>query len=198
MDVLWFIGGVVLVVGTYLAVQAWRTHVPDGWIIGPLIDGKNLSYLMPMRPLIRGTGWFVGIPPFAHMHYATKNGQVKRHITIRYKVEGLITCRERPDLPASMSFHFQREGDNWSARGKYETYRWYSKQELPLTPGEHVAHINLNHDEWINVQGPDTTEQFEDAVKHMARVGIVFGSAGGRGHGVLGPATFELLDWSAE
>lgn len=126
-------------------------------------------------------------------------------IHIRYRIEARpgskFIASEHPDRPATLSLYLQRRGDNWSAKGRYETYRWYvvGHKMLPLVPGTHEVTVDLKND-WTAVMGTTSKSNpaaFRDALANADEVGFVFGSAGGRGHGVYstGPATFTLLDF---
>ena len=63
--------------------------------------------------------------------------------------------------------------------------------------------VSLDDPRWISVFGkPAATspEGYAAAMAQTARVGLVFGSAEARGHGVYatGPARFTLLDFRVE
>ena len=182
------------------------------WEIGPIIRGKNYSAGMPLRPEMTRTGWRFDFPQprasMGHVHYVTYDpGSLagKKQITIRYRIEAApgvrFVAQEAPDRPATMSLYFQQRGDNWSAKRQFGSYRWYSPEArmLPLEPGEREVTIPLNGD-WRAVGSFDASEApeaFARALGNAGRVGVVFGSSAGRGHGVFatGPARFELLSF---
>ena len=183
------------------------------WSIGPVIQGQNYSVGMP--PVLKEgrSGPYFDFPyPDAragHVHYVTRpTGSLAdaRSITLRYRIDAApgarLLAREHPDREAQLSLYFQRRGDDWSARGRYETYRWYAMpaRMMPLTPGTHRVTIDLAND-WKAVGASRSNRQvsqFRDALEDAGRIGFTFGSRGGRGHGVYatGPARFTLLDFT--
>src|SRR5215217_3739467 len=121
---------------------------PAAWTIGPIIEGRNYSVGMPLHPSAhRGGGWQIDLPRApASVHYVTFNhGSLagKRRIVMRYRIEAApgvsIVPTTAPQLPSILTLYFQRSGDNWRARGRFETYRWYATfaSHSPITPGDH-------------------------------------------------------------
>jgi hypothetical protein len=181
----------------------------EAWEIGPLVRGRNYSIGMPPRPSPGPRNSLVMDFP------VSGSGQVDalttavgplagaRQITLRYRVDAAQDTRfvadEAPDEPATVSLYFQQAGDNWSAKGRFASYRWYSpaRAVVPLTPGEHTITVRLD-EAWVNVafqpnhQVPDG---FSAALQNTARLGLAFGSPSLRSHGVYatGPARFTLL-----
>ncbi len=198
-----------------LAIPAAAELPPAAaWQIGPLIKGRNYSQNMPLRPVPARDGVRIDFPypdrDAGHVHYVTfPHGPLagKRRIVMRYRIDAAPDARfvpqEFPDRPAVLSLYFQQRGDRWTAKGKYETYRWYSPADavVPLTPGEHTVSIDLD-DDWISVYGktPDRKPQgFRDALARTARVGFTLGTErGGRGHGVFATAPASLTVLSFE
>jgi hypothetical protein len=188
------------------------TPAAEAWEIGPIIRSKNYSVGMPLIPTASGRGWHFDFPypsvDAGHVHYLTFNhGPLtgKRKIVMRYRIDAprgvRFVPREHPDLPATLSFFFQRRGDSWSGKGRYEAYRWYSPEHslVSLRPGEHELVVDLQ-DSWISVWGhaaPTNPYAFRDAIDGAERVGFVLGSRQGRGHGVYatGPARFTVLSF---
>ena len=179
------------------------------WDIGPVVRGENRSVGMPETMYESSKG--------AAFTFPRRGGQVKyvttdvrtlegaSSITFRYRIDAepgaRIVSREYPGRPATVSLYFQRQGDNWTARGRYETYRWYVKEPymLPLTPGVHEVTVDMK-DDWRAVfrsTSDGDPREFAAAVRNASEVGFVFGSAQGRGHGVFatGQATFTLLEF---
>ena len=199
-----------------LASAAVSTAPPaSGWEIGPVIRGRNYSVGMPLQPAPAGRGWAFDFPvgcDSGHVHYVTYNpGSLTgaRRLVVRYRVEARPGTRfipeGMPQLPATVSFVIQRRGDNWSARGDYEYYRWYAPMHSvrEIGRGEHEVTIRLDDPMWGSVMGmsaADHPEKFEDALANAARIGLVFGSRSGRGHGVCAtdPARFTLLRFSID
>lgn len=186
----------------------------SGWEIGPIIRGKNYSQGMPLQPQpVRG-GWQfdfpVGSAAAGHVHYVTyRPGPIspKARITVRYRVDARPGTRflpqETPDRPGTVSVYFQRRGDNWSAKGRFEQYRWYAPDATvrEIAPGEHAISIRLDDPAWISVLGRtagDDPGALEAALADIDRIGLVFGSSAARGHGVYAsaPARFTLLSFS--
>lgn len=205
-----------LVAGLAIALPALAALPPAGaWEIGPVIKGRNYSFNMPLRPEQTRSGIGVEFPwPDAaagHVHYVTfRHGPLegKRRIVMRYRIEAAPGVRfvpqEHPDLPATLSLFFQQRGDTWTAKGRYETYRWYAPatKMLTLAPGEHSVSIDLD-EAWISVYGktPEAAPRgFRDALADTERVGFVLGSAAARGHGVYatGPARLIVTSFEVE
>ena len=184
----------------------------EAWQIGPIIGSRNFSVGMPLSPSPARRGWYFDFPyPTAragHVHYVSFNhGPLtgKRRIVMRYRIDAAPGVRfvpqERPNEPATISLVFQQRGDNWTGRGRYGSYRWYSPGATvqPITPGEHVMVANLDPG-WTNVNGGAVAADprgFANALEDTQRVGIVFGSSGLRGHGVFatGPARVTVLSF---
>lgn len=125
---------------------------------------------------------------------------------MRYRVEAAPRVRfvpqESPGTPATVSLVFQRRGDNWTGRGRYEFYRWYAPPPSlrEIAPGDYEMTVRFDDPTWVSVQGRASglfPEAFRDAMVNAGSVGIVFGSAAARGHGVYatGPARFRLMSF---
>lgn len=181
----------------------------EAWQIGPWVRGKNYSVGMPARPSPGpGGSLFMDFPIAGSGEVDALTTEVgplagARQITFRYRVDAergtRFVAAEVPNEPATVSLYFQRAGDNWSGRGRYESHRWYSpaRAVMPLTPGEHTVTVRLD-EMWTNVQGRpnhQVPESFSAAIKNTARIGLAFGSLSRRSHGVYatGPARFTLL-----
>lgn len=185
----------------------------DMWEIGPIIHGKNYSQRMPLHPQETRAGASFAIPsPTAvdgHVHYVTmRTGPLEgaRRLTLRYRIDAAPGTRfvpqESPQLPATLSLYFQRAGDGWTMR--QPDWRWYAptNRTMPLAPGTHTVSIGLDED-WVAMTGPGAHANprgFRAALEDTTRVGFVFGSEGGRGHGVFAtaPARFTILDFRIE
>lgn len=200
--------------GTLLlgALSASSTPPAHEWEIGPIIRGRNYTVGMPLTLTPRGCGWSFDLPVSgrapAHVHAITFDpGPLieKSRITLRYRVDAPRGTRfvphEQPERPGTISLFLQRYGDNWSARGRYEHYRWYapSHSVRQIASGTHEITIDLD-EAWTNVNGKPASSHpaaFEDALAETGRIGLVFGSTSARGHGVYAtaPARFTLLSF---
>lgn len=184
----------------------------QAWEIGPWVRGRNYSVGMPAQPRsgpgrsltfdfpLAGAGQVDALTtPVGPLAGASR-------IAVRYRVEAARGTRfvadETPGEQATVSLYFQQAGDNWSGRGRYQGYRWYTpvRAVMPLTPGEHTIMVGLD-EVWTNVNGQPNSnvEQrgpFAAALENTARIGIAFGSVSRRSHGVYatGPARFTLLN----
>lgn len=196
--------------------SAQSTPPADAWQIGPIIKGRNYSVGMPLNPTPeRGGGWSFEFPyptvDDGHVHYLTfPHGSLvgKSKIVMRYRIDAArgvrFIARDAPNesTPATLTVYFQRAGDNWSARGPYQNFRWYAGfATTPLAPGEHKLTIDLNDPRWFAVMGGTAAERpeaFQNALARAGRVGFVMGGGGGLGHGAYttGPATFTLLSYT--
>lgn len=183
------------------------------WEIGPTISGRNYSVGMPATPTPAERGWYFDFPyPSAaagHVNYVTApTGPLigKSKIVMRYRIDAApgvrIVARHNPQRTATLTPYFQRRDDNWSGRGPFEHYRWYTRDayRIPLVPGEHQVAVPLDAGNWKSVMsdtGVTAPIQFRDALHNAGRVGFVLGGAGGAGHGVYstGPARFTLISF---
>lgn len=195
------LGGVVVSTGLYAIPSA------EAWEIGPQIRGRNYSIGMPAKPNVTRNGE----PTFEF----PQRGEVDalttvvrplagaRQITFRYRVEtargAQLVSSETPGQTPTVSLYLQQEGDNWSARGRYASYRWYvpARAVIPLKPGEHSVTVRFA-ETWTNVNGVPNTQDpqgFVTALENTGRIGIAFGTSSARSHGVYatGAARFTLL-----
>ncbi|MBJ7500774.1 MAG: hypothetical protein JHC57_13570 [Sphingopyxis sp.] len=193
------------------AAAAFTAPGAAQWVIGPVIRGKNYSQGMPLQPRPARNGWYfdfpVGSREAGHVHYVTFRSRpipAASTITLRYRVDARPGTRfvpqESEDAPATVSLYFQRRGDNWSAKGRYEHYRWYAPAATvqEIAPGEHEMRVRLDDPDWISVMGRTAGANpgaIGAALADIDRIGLVFGSASARGHGVFAtaPARFTLL-----
>ena len=183
--------------------DADRVKNTTGWVIGPVVRGVNHSVGMPERPTMQGAGWYFDFPAAGgkvdYVQWFDPPTLVgAKRIIVRYAVTGGgFTPFEYPDRPATVGVQFQRNGDNWSGGGKYQSYRWFSRQLLALQDGEFTLNVPLEMAAWGDVFGKsDNQAAFDAALKDMSNLAIVFGHAsGGAGHGVFAtePSKFTLL-----
>ena len=178
----------------------------SGWVIGPLIQGRNYSRGMPLRPTPRRAGgWQVELPrPPASLHAVTfRHGSLtgKSRIVMRYRIEAdpgvRILPRTSPGSPSIITLFFQRGGDNWSGRGPFEAYRWYATfaSQSPITPGERVMVAPLSGN-WTAVERSSARSNpaaFRAAVVGADQVGFVLGGGDGFGHGIFATGRARLI-----
>ncbi len=186
---------------------------PGIWVIGPLIDGRNYSEGVPLHPSPRRNGgWYIDLPRApGSVHYVTfRHGSLagKSRIVMRYRVEAdpgvKIVPPSAPELPSIITPYFQRAGDTWTGKGRYETYRWYATfaSQMPITPGDHQIVAPLNG-KWTAVQkssAESSPAAFRDAILNADQVGFVLGGGDGYGHGVYatGRARLIITDFRVE
>lgn len=195
------------------APQAVAQDSPH-WEIGPNIRGRNYSVGMPPAPTpLRRGGWSFDFPyprrEAGHVHYVTHNpGPLigASRIVVRYRIDAERGARfvpqEEPLEPAATSIFIQRRGDNWSAKRQYEYFRWYAPSHTVrrLAPGEYEMVVSISDPNWISVHGTTSAQNpaaFRATLEDTSSIGIVFGSAGLRGHGVFstGRAKYTLLEF---
>lgn len=200
--------------GAGVALPSCATAQPaHAWEIGPIDRGRNYSPGMPSTPTPVGRGWYFDFPyPYkaaGHVHYVTfRSGPLlgKSKIVMRYRVDAPKGVRfvpqETPQEPAMVSLYFQRRGDNWTGRGRYEHYRWFAPRATMrvIAPGEYEITASLHDPSWRSVMGKLASANpaaFRSALAETDRVGILFGSLKLRGHGVYatGPARFRLISF---
>ena len=208
-----YVLGLVTVTGAGLASSLAAQNAVD-WDIGPDVRGRNYSVGMPLKPTpLRRGGWAFDFPyPNAnagHVHAVTFDpGSLENasKIVMRYRIDAARGVRfapqEVPDQPATVSLYFQRLGDSWSGKRKYEFYRWYAPTTSirQISTGEHEVVVSLADPNWSSVEGQLAQSHpvaFEAALVQTGRIGIAFGSRHLRSHGVYstGPAKFTLLEF---
>jgi hypothetical protein len=183
------------------------------WMIGPIVKGRNRSRGMPPHPTAGPRGSFHIDLPHAggSVNYVTfPHGSLagKRRIVMRYRVvtaPGVkIVPRTVPAAASMITLYFQQRGDNWTARGPYETYRWYASfaTQSPITAGEHtiVAPLNANWTAIMTSTARTQPEAFREALANADQVGFVLGGGDGLGHGVYatGPARLIVTSFRVE
>ena len=184
----------------------------DAWEIGPIIRAKNYSVGMPLylTPTPRGLSFEFPYPDLqaGHVHYVTTaSGPLwgKSRIVMRYRIEGTrgvrFVSRENPEATPTLSLFFQRGGDSWNGK-RHEFFRWWSPvgSMREVAPGEREITVSLTDPNWISVWGRPASqnpEAFRAAQEEAVRVGFVFGTSAGRGHGVFAtaPARFTILSF---
>lgn len=158
---------------------------------------------MPSSPARTAGGWRFDFPtdPAKHVHYVQNftvpaNLATGRELYARFRITGAgFIAQEFPDRAATVTMLIQRKGDNWSGQGDFEGFRWFSRAMQPLMDGKFELVAPLDAQSFGGVNGGHDPVLFTQALIHAESIGLVFGSAGGRGHGVYAtsPASFELL-----
>jgi hypothetical protein len=180
-----------------------------GWEIGPIIDGRNYSDGMPLRPYREGDHWYFDFPLSpGSVHYLTYrfgslNGRSR--IVMKYRIEmDDTTLLVPPCCPNFISVgptpYIQRKSDDWNTDG----YRWWASyaSPMPITPGEHELTVQLDGP-WTSVftkTAATDPSSFAKAKENADRIGFTFGGGDGLGHGLFAtaPARFVLESFRVE
>jgi hypothetical protein len=178
----------------------------EAWTIGPMVRGRNYSQGVPLHPTPRrGGGWQVELPrPPGSIHAVTfRHGPLagKRRIALRYRIEAApgvrLLAASDGRSPAMLTLYFQRSGDNWSGRGRYETYRWYATfaTHSSLAPGEHemVAPLDALWTAVSTSSARSRPDAFRAALAETDQVGFVLGGGDGYGHGIFATGRARLI-----
>jgi len=179
---------------------------PRGWEIGPVIRGRNHSRGAAPRPSPGpGGGWHIDLPRApGSVHYVTfRHGPLagRSRIVMRYRVEAdrgvRIAPATVPGAPSIITLYFQRRGDDWSARGRFEAYRWYATfaSHSPIASGEHemVAPLDADWTAVLTSSARGDPAAFRAALADADRVGFVLGGGDGYGHGVFATGRARLI-----
>jgi hypothetical protein len=185
-------------------------HVPSptpgpnesGWIIGPIVHGKNYSVGMPARPVADGVGWYFDFPaPGGQVDYVLNFSPPSlvgaKALVMTYRVEGSGIVPVDHLGSARVCLGIQRRGDDWSGKA----YRWYSQSRPVLTAGEFTLSVPLNSQAMNDVQGKTgDAAAFDATIRDLDDVFVAFGSDGPAGHGVYAtaPARFILVALTVE
>lgn len=194
------------------ATLAAAPPTASAWEIGPIIRGQNYSFGAPLSPAAVRGGMIVPIPRApGSVHYVTKpSGSLAeaRRIVMHYRVElapgAQIFARTAPHLPALLTLYFQRGGDDWSGRGRFESYRWYATfaTHTGIGAGDYTMIAPLDAI-WTAVERSSARSNpggFAAARAEADRIGFVLGGGDGYGHGVYatGPARIVVTDFHVE
>jgi hypothetical protein len=193
MTALIIIGLIVLVAVFAMAKGKRKASNKTGWHI-------EWSPGMPAQPTPQGAGWHFDFPtiPTSHVHYVQwfNPPPLGSEVRVRFRVTGGgFVPQEYPDRPALVSLLIQRKGDDWGAQGPMQSYRWFSRQTVTLAEGEHELTVPLTVAHWGDVFNGQDAAAFAAAIRDVDNIALIFGSDGGRGHGVYAtqPSRFTLL-----
>jgi hypothetical protein len=178
----------------------------EAWTIGPIIRGRNYSQGVPLHPVARrGGGFHIDLPRApGSVHYVTfSHGPLagKSRIVLRYRLEiepGAQLLAASDGKSGSMiTLYFQRAGDNWSGRRRFEAYRWYATfaTQAPIRPGSNEMVAPLSG-LWTAVEtssARNNPEAFRAAIEETDQVGFVLGGGDGYGHGVFATGRARLI-----
>lgn len=174
----------VILAAAIFAYVHWRKQ-KRGWHI-------LWSAGVPKRPTAAGNGWHIDFPNApGHLNYVQwfKAHKLAGSITARFTITGGGFVAPEYGFPASLGLIIQRKGE----RGQMD-YRWFSDMAHLLEAGEATVTVPLTVEHWGDVMGGRDPAAFAAALADVESIGFVFGSAGGRGHGVhaLEPSRITL------
>ena len=165
--------------------------LPQGWIFGARVNGRNASIGMGERPELTKDGFAFDFPDLldGEVHAVTRECA---GLTGNLRFEWFVTggpfiAVEQPFLPATVSIYLHTAGQDW----RDPNARWYAPEAFKLIEGRHSRSIPLTG--WRNVDGRLDEVRFVEALRNVGRIGIAFGSRDRRSHGVAGTGRFELL-----
>jgi hypothetical protein len=161
--------------------------------------GGAASNAEAAAPDVQASDWVIG---------PVIDGENYTRIVLRYRVEAApgvrILARTHPQPASMITPYFQRSGDDWSARGRFETYRWYATfaTHSPIRTGNYMIVAPLDGP-WTAVQTSSARNNpaaFRAAKVEADQVGFVLGGGDGYGHGIFatGPARLIVLDFRVE
>ena len=173
----------------------------SAWEIGPVIDGKNYSLGLPLRPTTFADGWGFAISPTAEPHYITKRATLagKTVMRMRYRVEGDGTIYGKGcalSSPSAVTLYFQKANDDWRTDGN----RWWATfASVPLSrAGEYSIEAPLDG-AWTSVYKLTAdAPEFAVAKRNADRVGFTFANCEGYGHGARATAPMQFIVTSFE
>lgn len=177
-----------------LSWEAQFSQMPTNMAFEPT---GGWSFVFPRQP---------GHVNYVTMPYGSLEG--KTRISMKFRIETdpdvKIVPTNFPDMNSILTLYFQRRGDNMSARGQYETYRWYAtfRTVSPLSHGSYELSARLDENWTAVLTSSATTKplEFQQAVRDADRVGFVLGGGDGYGHGVYatGPAKLVVTEFVVE
>lgn len=167
----------------------------------------------PSHPTSLATGWEFAFPVgsgsvnYVTVPFEAAHPILGRTLVATFVVEStnaVYVPANGTDGPPSMHLYMQRQGDNLSAQGVYQYYRWWCANGYDLGAKDNqVVAIScpLVSTSWTSVYGQQDAAEFAAALSNLAYVGVTFGGSDGYGHGVYlaqGSATFTMLSYDAK
>lgn len=212
----------VLAVGFALKAKRKRDRKAPpptkGWMVGPEVYGENRSprSVMVSHPgallaveIPHGTvvGDRVGeLSGLTYVHGPLSGTRIKARFRIEAEPGAAILASQPTEGLPAITLFFQRKGDNWSGRGKYETYRWYA-----VFAAVRPVEVNRTYEIDVPLDGPWTAvktssaltspQAFAEAKADAESVGFVFGGGDGYAHGLYatgGKARLIVEDFGIE
>jgi len=149
-----------------------------------------------------------------YLLFGTGPVDATKKMVVRYKIEVLsgnpvFTAQDQPSNAApktgEIAMIVQRKGDNLSAKGDFEHYRWWAQSRYKLAPGEHYLEYSMVPADglWKSVYTAscaDKTKEYLAALKDAGNIGLTFGGWGA-GHGVKvsgGKVRFTILEFGVK
>jgi hypothetical protein len=188
---------------------------PADWEIGPVVDGKNYSVGLPLRPGATLDGWMFAFPQprveNGHVHYVTARarerftGRTAVRMRFRIEAEEGVEFRGKscPEGPTGVTLYLQRRGDDWSTDG----WRWWATfaTQTPIEPNKSYEIAAPLAGPWTSVQTlgvstPEGARAFAATLDDPGRVGFTFLDCTGYGHGAYatGPARMVVTYFAVE
>lgn len=180
----------------------------NAWQIGPVIRGKNYSVGIggTLRESRDGPAFDFPTQGRGHIHYVTLSTgplQGASEVVVRYRIDanrGTGFVAQEDGSPGRLGLVIHRAGDTWTAKGRYEAYRFYTPTVLDLSPGVHTFRARFDDPRWAGVlrsTSGNNPAGFAGALADTQSISLTFGGSSGRGHGVFAtrPARFTILDF---
>lgn len=190
------------------------TEQASGWQVGPIVRGENRSPRATITP--HPDGWAVEIPHGAVgdqvgelSGLTRKCGPLAGNFNISFRVEGDEGVKIVPSQPGyfvgTATPFFQRRGDDWSAKGEKEAYRWYGAFSSEVLEVGQTYNMSVSFDDsrWTATQHSSAESNpsgFADAKANTDNCGLVFGGGDGYAHGLYatGPARLIITNFKVD
>lgn len=158
---------------------------------------------MGIHPTAHPGGWYFEFPSSDGVHYLTQrfSGSLGSALNVTFLVDKTAdTVLHEVDTSCGsdnpmVRLYFQRTGDNLSAQGIYEFYRFWSEPRSLNSTEPQAFSIDLSPEKWSSVLGQSGSvnpDMFYAAVKDVQAVGMTFGGCSG-GHGVYSNGSAQFI-----